>query len=819
MQGAFATGTETGGATSRYVPPTAAELAPYFPQLEILAFIGQGGMGAVYQARQKQLDRVVALKILPPGVGPEAAFAERFAREARALARLNHPGIVTIHDFGQADGLYFFLMEFVDGVTLRQLLHGSRLSAREALAIVPQICDALQFAHDQGIVHRDIKPENILLDRRGRVKVADFGLAKIMAPGGVEAPDQPAAGATPSSGPTGVMGTPNYMAPEQTDHPGEVDHRADIYALGVVFYQMLTGELPGKKIEPPSKKVHVDVRLDEVVLRALEQKPELRYQQVSEVKTRVETIAATPETKSEKRESGKRPDDQADFDALRLGQPRSGVGQPADESTHANKTPGGQRQREKPSEAETPCRQAAVRTEKPGRFSRLILAGVVVVGGLFLLLVGLAFMGHIVSDRLMNTSRPLAEQPAELKTRPTAEVIKAGLANPELPWAWMELQNRADGLRLSAQEANQLLDGLTAWLRRDYPKGYDRPLNWIGGMLKDLTAHKLLAKTNALAFLDAYSGSPTLDPLQRLPGNARTLEMTCHLRSLWNENNGLLGYKLLSEVTAITIDDQLVSVRDVFGRSWNWPQYVGEVKLPNLAPGKHVLACSVESDWIEATKVANLPDDVPVTDWPPAPHPKLTVCKGEFMVYPTGAVMVGLTDDPALDPVAAGAVSVKQIVIRHIGGNLAAVLGFNLKPTPAIPISVDVKMVLGRRMIRMTGIWAEQNTNGTTMLSRAEDMAVDIGELNPEIREADVFLTPDTNAVVSHPGVDRIWGKEIIFHHVPLTRLDLSRAGATEDHSVITNVVSAPGQPGGDFEIHRVVDAPAQYAPTDMEAR
>jgi serine/threonine protein kinase len=147
------------------------ELAPKFPQLELLDFIGQGGMGAVYRARQKELDRIVALKILPPDIGNDPAFAERFMREARALAKLNHPGIVTIHEFGRTDGLFFFLMEFVDGVSLRQLLANARISPREALAIVPQICDALQFAHDQGIIHRDIKPENILLDRRGRVKV------------------------------------------------------------------------------------------------------------------------------------------------------------------------------------------------------------------------------------------------------------------------------------------------------------------------------------------------------------------------------------------------------------------------------------------------------------------------------------------------------------------------------------------------------------------------------------------------------------------------------------------------------------------------
>jgi serine/threonine protein kinase len=168
-----------GEGAGSFTPPTVEELAAKFPQLEILGLIGRGGMGAVYQARQKELDRLVALKILPPDIGRDAAFAERFTREARALAKLNHPGIVTIYDFGRADGLYFFLMEFVDGMNLRELLNRQRISSREALAIVPQICDALQFAHDQGIVHRDIKPENLLIDRRGRVKVADFGLAKL----------------------------------------------------------------------------------------------------------------------------------------------------------------------------------------------------------------------------------------------------------------------------------------------------------------------------------------------------------------------------------------------------------------------------------------------------------------------------------------------------------------------------------------------------------------------------------------------------------------------------------------------------------------
>jgi serine/threonine protein kinase len=293
LKAGFPTGADAGGKSPRFVPPSIDELAPKFPQLEILASIGEGGMGAVYKARQRQLNRVVALKILPPGIGGPA-FADRFTREAQALAQLSHPGIVTLYEFGQADGLFYFLMEFVDGVNLRQLLQNGRVSPREALAIVPQICDALQFAHDQGIVHRDIKPENLLLDRRGRVKVADFGLAKLVA-----TKDEPtlSGGAAASSGGLTeagrVMGTPSYMAPEQINHPAEVDHRADIYALGVVFYQLLTGELPGRKIEPPSRKVQMDVRLDEVVLRALEREPERRYQHAGEVKTHVESIVAS----------------------------------------------------------------------------------------------------------------------------------------------------------------------------------------------------------------------------------------------------------------------------------------------------------------------------------------------------------------------------------------------------------------------------------------------------------------------------------------------------------------------------------------------
>jgi len=277
-------------ASSEFEPPSVEQLGRQFSQLEVLGLLGKGGMGAVYRARQKQLDRLVAVKILPPEVARAPEFAERFSREARALAKLSHSNIVAVHDFGRTDdGLFYFVMEYVDGVNLRQAIQSGRVSPKEALVIVPQVCDALQFAHDEGIIHRDIKPENILIDKRGRVKIADFGLAKLLGH---------ASGDVSLTGTQQVMGTLRYMAPEQMEGMKAVDHRADIYSLGVVFYELLTGELPIGRFALPSKKVEIDVRLDEVVLRALEKEPEQRYQNANEVKTDVQSISTEPSKQS-----------------------------------------------------------------------------------------------------------------------------------------------------------------------------------------------------------------------------------------------------------------------------------------------------------------------------------------------------------------------------------------------------------------------------------------------------------------------------------------------------------------------------------------
>ena len=273
--------TDSGVNSRRPVAPSIEVVAAAFPQLEIVALIGQGGMGCVFKARQPQLNRFVALKILPESLAGDPAFASRFAQEAQALASLSHPNIVTIHDFGQANGLFYLLMEFVDGVNLRQALHARRFTPKQALAIVPPVCDALQYAHERGIVHRDIKPENLLLDKSGRVKIADFGIAKML---GAAPP------ADTSTLQQSAAGTPQYMAPEQRSDPSRTDHRADIYSLGVVLYELLTGELPEAKLQPLSTRVQIDVRLDEVVLRALEREPHRRYATAQEFKTAVETV-------------------------------------------------------------------------------------------------------------------------------------------------------------------------------------------------------------------------------------------------------------------------------------------------------------------------------------------------------------------------------------------------------------------------------------------------------------------------------------------------------------------------------------------------
>lgn len=278
MGGAADLDDEPGAQGGPWQAPSVADLQPLLPGYELLEFIGRGGMGAVYKARQPALDRLVAIKVLPAGAaGRDESFEERFRNEARLLARMSHPGIVHVYDFGVlAEGSCCFVMEYVDGTDVARMVAGSgKLSPEHAASITADVCTALHYAHEAGIVHRDIKPANILVNRQGQVKVADFGLAKD--------PRQESLTQTRQA-----LGTPEFLAPESLT-PGKVaDHRADLYAVGVMLYNMLTGQIPRGVFPPASQTAPVPRAFDDIISRAMQADPEHRYQSAAAIKQDVD---------------------------------------------------------------------------------------------------------------------------------------------------------------------------------------------------------------------------------------------------------------------------------------------------------------------------------------------------------------------------------------------------------------------------------------------------------------------------------------------------------------------------------------------------
>lgn len=269
-----------------FTVPEQDRLAALMPDFEILELIGRGGMGAVFKVRQIRLNRTAALKVLPPERAADPAFIERFFREAQALAQLSHPNIVDVFDMGQRGSYLYILMEYVDGQPVRTAIREKRLTASDALRIAADLCAALACAHARGLVHRDIKPENVLLKPDGRVKLLDFGLVKLTEDSRIDRFSLTEAALR--------MGTPQYMAPEQLNPAASIDHRTDLYALGVLLYEMLTGLPPVLNYTPASRRTAVDSRIDRVVQRALQESPADRYQSADEFRREIEHIRRTP---------------------------------------------------------------------------------------------------------------------------------------------------------------------------------------------------------------------------------------------------------------------------------------------------------------------------------------------------------------------------------------------------------------------------------------------------------------------------------------------------------------------------------------------
>ncbi len=415
---------------------------------------------------------------------------------------------------------------------------------------------------------------------------------------------------------------------------------------------------------------------------------------------------------------------------------------------------------------------------------------------------GVVFLRHVRNQNSANSPGrvpTLAESPQDLLSASTPAVIQAGLSEPQTPWPWLELEKRAKAGQVSAPVANAFLDDLATWMRRDYPHGYDSPVPWLDQVLNALNDRHFLAETNVLGFLEAYCGNPSIPPLPRVREGDKSILFSCKWRSPFI-NQGLLGFQFLNQFRSITIDGQTVPARDFSGGSWNSVEYDNRLELLNLPPGKHTIRCEVESAFVPIADMAGLASGARIEDWPPANRRWTRVCQADFVVYAKDAVLVSLSDDPALDPAAADALTAAPIIIRSRNGHLTAVVSLQATPSLDRPISVNVTLHVGGQIIAYGSQWTEKHLEGKAESTRGNsnwELTADIGPLDPQVKEAEIVLAPDPKAIESNPGVTRIWGKDIILPHVPLTRQDLSGAPLIRNNIPVLTTAAYPSKTFG----------------------
>lgn len=260
--------------------PALAEVASLFPNYDVYGLIACGGMGAVYHANQRSLDRDVAIKILPREFSLDVEFRVSFEAEAKAMAKLNHPNLIGVYDFGDAAGLLYIVMEYVSGSSIYAVSHGRVVHQEDALKMVIDVCRGLAHAHQYGILHRDIKPSNILMDGNANPKIGDFGLASALGKQ-VQEGDQ-------------IFGTPGYTAPEVIDPPHYFDHRADIFSVGVMLHELLTGKTPSGEAPLSALPLTINPKLRAAIQRATNPNPAARHASADELAAELEKIASIP---------------------------------------------------------------------------------------------------------------------------------------------------------------------------------------------------------------------------------------------------------------------------------------------------------------------------------------------------------------------------------------------------------------------------------------------------------------------------------------------------------------------------------------------